>query len=207
MSAAAVATLALLTAAAPLLQLRSHLPPLNASAVSVGGALLRRPDRIRIVVGGSLQSDSPILDYYRGFPPNGVKYITAAGTNPVGDGASIGNFFAQAGINAEWIQIHNPNCEVTTRDPAFVQMVEQADAIYMSGGQSGRVQSCLYGSYDQSGHDPAAGEDTPVLAALRAKSILGGSSAGAMNQPESEILITGHSAESCVRTAPVGAEG
>jgi cyanophycinase len=153
-------------------------------------------EEVRIVVGGSLQSTSPILEYYRGFPPGGVKYITAAGTNPVGDGASIGNFFANAGIEAEWIPVHAPNCEETAFDPEIVAMVEAADAIYMSGGQAGRVQSCLYGDYSQSGRDPAPGESTPLLDALRAKTIIGGSSAGAMNQPVSEILITGHSSES-----------
>ena len=91
-------------------------------------------EEVRIVVGGSLQSTSPILEYYRGFPPGGVKYITAAGTNPVGDGASIGNFFANAGIEAEWIPVHAPNCEETAFDPEIVAMVEAADAIYMSGG-------------------------------------------------------------------------
>lgn len=152
------------------------------------------PDTVRVVVGGSLRSDSPILDYYRGFPPNAVKYITAAGTNPVADGISIGNFFLEAGIQAEWIPVHDVNCNERTRDPDFVRMVDDAEAIYMSGGQAGRVQSCLFGNYDQSGTDE--GEITPFLAALYRTKIVGGSSAGAMNQPQSEILITGHSAES-----------
>lgn len=153
-----------------------------------------RDDVVRVVVGGSLQSSSPILDFYRGFPPGGVKYITAAGINPIGDAVSIGAFFAEAGIEAEWIPVHDTNCNERTRDPNYVQMVEQADAIYMSGGQAGRVQSCLFGNYAQSGTDE--GEVTPFLSALRAKAIVGGSSAGAMNQPSSQILITGHSAES-----------
>jgi cyanophycinase len=157
-------------------------------------ATVRQNDVVRVVVGGSLQSTSPILDFYRGHPPGGVKYITAAGINPIADAASIGAFFADAGIDAEWIPVHDVNCNERTRDPTYVQMVEQADAIYMSGGQAGRVQSCLFGNYDQSGTDE--GEVTPFLTALRAKTVLGGSSAGAMNQPDAQILITGHSAES-----------
>ena len=162
--------------------------PLAAKNASLASEL------VRIVVGGSLSSDSPILEFYRGFPPLGVKYITAAGTNPVADGIAIGAFFAAAGIDAEWIPVHDVNCDERTRDPVYVRMVEEADAIYMSGGQAGRVQSCLFGNYAQSGTDE--GEVTPFLAALQAKAIVGGSSAGAMNQPISEILITGHSAES-----------
>lgn len=150
---------------------------------------------MRLVVGGSLNyRNDRVLDYYRGFPDGGVKYITAAGTNPTADGTSIGRFFADAGIEAEWIPVYSSNCAERTRDPSYVQMVEQADAIYMSGGQAGRVQSCLFGNYSQSGID--SGEVTPLLAALLAKAVVGGSSAGAMNQPKSEILITGHSAES-----------
>ena len=78
--------------------------------------------------------------------------------------------------------------------PALDVVIFKADAIYMSGGQSGRLQSCLFGNYDQSGVDRA--QTTPFLKALQDKMIVGGSSAGAMNQPTSEIMITGHSAES-----------
>ena len=151
-------------------------------------------DPLRVVIGGSLQATSPILDFYRGFPAGGVKYITAAGIDPVADAVAIGAFFAEAGIEAEWIPVHDVNCNERTRDPVYVEMVERADAIYMSGGQAGRLQSCLFGDYDQSGTDE--GDATPFLTALRAKAIVGGSSAGAMNQPSSEILVTGHSSES-----------
>ena len=82
---------------------------------NVSGAT--RNDILRVVVGGSLQSTSPILDFYRGFPPGSVKYITAAGINPVADAASIGAFFAEAGIEAEWIPVHDTNCNQRTRDP------------------------------------------------------------------------------------------
>jgi len=58
------------------------------------------------------------------------------------------------------------------------------------------LQSCMYGRYSQSGIDVEDGEMTPFLAALIEKNIVGGSSAGAMNQPQSEIIVTGHSAES-----------
>jgi len=149
---------------------------------------------IRMVVGGSLQSNSPVLEKFKGFGPKGVKYITAAGTNPESDGVSIGQFFDSAGIDAEWIPVYSNNCAERTFDPTYTRMVEEADAIYMSGGQSGRLQSCLFGDYSQSGIDD--GTVSPMLRALQSKLIIGGSSAGAMNQPKSEILITGHSAES-----------
>jgi hypothetical protein len=45
----------------------------------------------------------------------------------------------------EWIPVYGSNCAERTRDAAYVDMVERADAIFMSGGQSGRLQSCLYG--------------------------------------------------------------
>jgi cyanophycinase-like exopeptidase len=153
-----------------------------------------KQDLIRIVVGGSLLSNSPILDYYKGFAPNGVKYITMAGINPTADATEVRNFFARAGITAEWIPVFDNNCAARTRDPTYIRMVESADAIYMSGGQSGRIQSCLFGSFQQNGVND--GTPTPFLNALLNKAIVGGSSAGAMNQALSEILITGSSAES-----------
>ena len=133
---------------------------------------------------------------FRGFGEGGVKVITAAGSNPIGDGAQLVNIMGNAGISAEWIPIHDVNCDERAYDPEIVAMVEEADAIFYGGGQSGRLQSCLYGRYSQSGIEVEEGEMTPVLAALIAKDIVGGSSAGAMNQPMSEILVTGHSVES-----------
>jgi cyanophycinase len=149
---------------------------------------------LRVVVGGSLESDSPILDVFKGFPRNGVKLITAAGRNPTDDAVNLISFFAEAGIEAEWIPVYHENCNERTRSEQYVKMVEEASAIYMSGGQSGNLQSCLFGNYEHSGVD--GGKATPFLTALRTKLIVGGSSAGAMNQPLSEILVTGHSQES-----------
>ena len=181
-----------------------------------------------VVGGGGINSiwnpDSDILEPFRGFPPGGVKIITAAGINPVNDGISLGNIFANAGVETEWIPIHDVNCNENAFSEDIVAMVEAADAIFYGGGQSGRLQSCLYGNYSQSGIDVESGVMTPVLQALINKvryrlrpafvlpfaialsrspccgrglqEVVGGSSAGAMNQPMSEILVTGHSSES-----------
>lgn len=146
---------------------------------------------VRFVVGGSLTYDSPILERW---PRTGVRYITAAGPSPPSDAVTIAALFRDAGIEAAWIDVHSTNCAARTSDPSYVRMVEEATAVYMSGGQSGRLQSCLYGDYSQSGIDN--GVATPLLQALQKHPLVGGSSAGAMNQPTSPILITGHSAES-----------
>ena len=39
------------------------------------------------------------------------------GINPTADATSIRNFFAAAGIVAEWIPVHSNNCNERTRDP------------------------------------------------------------------------------------------
>lgn len=41
--------------------------------------------------------------------------------------------------------MYDSNCNTRTREEQYIDMVESAEAIYMSGGQSGRVQSCLFG--------------------------------------------------------------
>lgn len=46
-------------------------------------------ERVRLVVGGSLQSDSPVVNIFKGYNPNGVKFITAAGINPALDAVTI----------------------------------------------------------------------------------------------------------------------
>ena len=160
-----------------------------------------REGTVRVVVGGGGASSiwrpgSAILEMYRGFEPGQVKVITSAGTNCESSGTSLVNSFANAGIVAEWIPICDEYCDTAAFDPEVVAMIDSADAIFYGGGQSGRLQSCLYGDYSQSGIDVDEGTMTPVLAALIRKEIVGGSSAGAMNQPMSEILVTGHSSES-----------
>ena len=74
-------------------------PRARSDQIVAWNATVGQNDVVRVVVGGSLQSTSPILDFYRGYPPGGVKYITAAGINPIADAASIGAFFADAGID------------------------------------------------------------------------------------------------------------
>jgi len=139
--------------------------------------------------------ENAAMDVFRGFPAGGVKYIAAASTNPTSGQKSTRDFLASFGIDgAEWIPIYGSNCAQRAYDEQYVRMVEEADAIFIGGGQSGRVSSCLFGNYSQSGID--GGQETPLLRALRAKAIVGGSSAGAMTQPTSEILVTGHSVES-----------
>eukprot|EP01052_Picozoa_sp_SAG31_P080883 SAG31_NODE_40734_length_279_cov_0.855556_2_plen_43_part_01 len=43
-----------------------------------------------------------------------MKVISAAGTNPVGDGAAIVSNMLSAGIVAEWIPVHSTNCNDRT---------------------------------------------------------------------------------------------
>ena len=83
-------------------------------------------ERVRIVVGGSLQSDSPVVNIFKGYNPNGVKFITAAGINPALDAVTIEGFFLEAGVKAQWIPVHSTNCAERTNDPYYVSMVEEA---------------------------------------------------------------------------------
>jgi len=177
----------------------------TAAAFGVAGALRKgqkghvsqSEDFIRLVQGGAMSRGGPesaALEAFRGFPAKGVKFISAASPRP-SDPSGLYSFLTSFGVNdPEWIPVYESNCANRTRDPKYIKMVEDADAIYIGGGQSGRVSSCLFGSYNQRGIN--SGEETPMLKALRGKRILGGSSAGAMTQPSSEILITGHSKES-----------
>ena len=72
--------------------------------------------------------DSTILEMFRGFPAGKVKVITAAGINPIGDGTQLVNIMGNAGIEAEWIPIHDVNCDVTAFDPAIVAMIDDVSA-------------------------------------------------------------------------------
>ncbi len=77
-------------------------------------------------------------------------------------------------------------------------MVNEADAVFFSGGKSGYIQECLFGG-------GMNGTETPILTAIKAKEIVAGTSAGAMIQPIKDIMITGITCESytCIRNRDV----
>jgi cyanophycinase-like exopeptidase len=147
--------------------------------------------KFRLVMGGSTNFNGILYNDYDG---KRVVYITAAGTDPVADATALQRNFDNRRIPAAWCGIHSTNCNTNVNNPTFVRQIEEADAIFLGGGQSGRLQSCLFGTYATNG--AATYRQTPILTALQNKLILGGSSAGAMNQPGAEILVTGSSVES-----------
>lgn len=155
------------------------------------------PSLLRVVQGGSMARgglENPAMDHFRTVRRGGVRFLTAASRNPIAASKSTKEWLASFGVEAEWIPVFEENCADRMHDPSFVQMVEDAGAIFIGGGQSGRISSCLFGNHSQSGLD--GGSETPFLRALQAKAVVGGSSAGAMTQPGSEILVTAHSVES-----------
>ena len=86
---------------------------------------------LRVVVGGSLKSDSPILSVFKEAAARGtVRFITAAGLAPLQDAREIESFFAEAGISAEWIDVHSYNCDEHALDPEYANLVTSASAIY-----------------------------------------------------------------------------
>jgi len=127
-----------------------------------------------------------ILNEFDGL--SNVVYITAAGIDPVGDATSIQRSFDTRGIPATWSPVYGANCQERTRDENYIRQIREADGIFFGGGQSGRLQTCMFGG--------AESGTTPYLDALLAKVLVAGSSAGAMHQPDIDILITGSSVES-----------
>merc|ERR1719162_1231781 len=111
------------------------------------------------------------MEAFRNRPPKAVKFITAAHPRPEQMVQWARDHLLFFGVNdPEWIPVYGSNCAERTRDQKYVQMVEEAEAIYIIGGQSGRVSSCLFGNYSQRGIN--SGERTPLLKALQGKAIL-----------------------------------
>jgi cyanophycinase len=94
--------------------------------------------------------------------------------------------------------VYGRNCAQGVQNPQYVQMVDAADAVFFTGGLSGNIQECLFGGHMN-------GTETPILAAIRKKEIVAGTSAGAMVQPVRDIMITGITCESyqCVSARSV----
>ncbi|KAL0490776.1 glutamine amidotransferase type 1 [Acrasis kona] len=144
--------------------------------------------KIRIPIGGHLTYTNPLFELYAN---KTVAFITAAGVTPEEDAVTIKELLLQANknIKPKWVPIYGRLCKNGAFDPKIVNMVKSADAVYISGGQSGNVLRCLFGDQD-------VGRRTPLLDAIHEKEVVGGSSAGGMSQPVNDIIITGQSAES-----------
>jgi len=155
-------------------------------------------EKKRLLIGGSLDQNSPILNLLTG---KNVAFITAAGDNPQEDGVTMKNFFARRGINSTWIPVFFP-CRSRANFDENVELVEKADAIYFSGGFSEKLQKCLFGDKDVGTSD--------VLEAIQKKDWVGGSSAGAMVMPQRYMLLTGNASSSYSalvrRTLPIAPE-
>lgn len=140
--------------------------------------------RINIPIGGSLDFNSHILDIFKN---KTVAFITAAGVNPQSDARQMQSNFDRRKIKAWWVPVYYP-CKDKVNKAENVKLIKDADAIFFSGGYSGRLQECLFGDAQQG--------TSQVLEAIQEKEIVSGSSAGAMVQPHRDILITGQSTDS-----------
>jgi cyanophycinase-like exopeptidase len=136
-----------------------------------------------LLVGGSLQNDSPILDHLKG---KKVGFITAGGDNPSADARQVQQFFQNREIEAKWIPLSFP-CDRKVHQPEYVNAVRESDVIYLAGGFSDKLQHCLFGD--------AVNGTNPTLQAMKGK-IVAGSSAGAMVLPPNHILYTRTSEDS-----------
>merc|ERR1712137_1459480 len=112
--------------------------------------------QLRVPIGGALQVDSNILDLFKG---KKVAYFTCAGDTPVQDAETYKAFFAKRGITATWVPIYGTNCAHQVNNETHVQTVNNADAVFFSGGLSGNIQTCLFGGQTDY-------KETPVLAAI-----------------------------------------
>jgi cyanophycinase len=89
-----------------------------------------------------------------------------------------------------WVPIYQRNCKEGVKRDLYIKLVQAADAVFFSGGKSGHLQKCLFGdTHNQT-------EVTPILKAIHEKEVVGGTSAGGMVQPTSNIMITGKTCES-----------
>ena len=150
--------------------------------------------KLRVLVGGSLSiRTSPILAPLEG---KNVAFLTckkkkkkmlkktlAGGQNPPSDARQLFALFAARKINATWIPIYQ-TCKYTTQKPEYLKMVRDADAIYLAGGISEKLQTCLFGDEEQG--------TSPILEEIKKKDVYG-TSAGAMVMPMENMLLTGNS--------------
>eukprot|EP01043_Picozoa_sp_COSAG02_P014736 COSAG02_NODE_612_length_19541_cov_13.245150_13_plen_353_part_00 len=88
--------------------------------------------------------------------------------------------------NFVFIPLYGNSCPDMANNPEVAQLIESCDAIYMPGGNQGMLAACIYGVVSDSGVDSP--EDTLAVEALRTIPMVGGDSAGAMNQPSSPMM-------------------
>lgn len=88
--------------------------------------------------------------------------------------------------NFVFIPLYGTLCPDTANDPAVAELIASLDAVYMPGGNQGMLAACIYGVISDSGVDSP--EDTLAAVALRTVPMVGGDSAGAMNQPSAPMM-------------------
>lgn len=88
--------------------------------------------------------------------------------------------------NFVFIPLFGDLCPEMANDPEVAELIASCDAVYMPGGNQGMLAACIYGVVSDSGVDSP--EDTLVVIALRAVEMVGGDSAGAMNQPSAPMM-------------------
>ena len=155
----------------------------------------RNGERIRML-HGSGQIPELTMQFWKEVttgPDKGPTLIISAagGAGAEGSAASYIANFERFGIPMIWLPIFGTNCPDLVNDPAVLALVEDAHAIYFSGGMPGMLQGCLYGHnglIEEGLQDVPPGFSTPILDLILSKQVVGGDSAGLMAQPTGSYL-------------------
>lgn len=152
-------------------------------------------ERVRML-HGSGQIPELTMEFWKEVttgPDKGPTLIISAagGAGAAGSAASYIANFERFGIPMIWLPVYGTNCPELINDPVILALVEDAHAIYFSGGMPGMLQGCLYGhnGLDEEGlQDVPPGFSTPILDLILSKQVVGGDSAGLMGQPTGAYL-------------------
>eukprot|EP01051_Picozoa_sp_SAG22_P007893 SAG22_NODE_573_length_8999_cov_9.592921_8_plen_457_part_00 len=194
LAAAAAACCCAVSSALPAVPPPHQLQPAAAAANAFGGKR-RREGSVRLLHGSGYLPPNTFLPYWSRFAAEGAvvgMIINGNGGMEQGE-ASFRSRANQMSTAMEipverfvFIPVYGDLCPETANDPAVAALIESCDAVYMPGGNQGQLAACIYGVVSDSGVDSP--EDTLAAAALRTVQLVGGDSAGAMNQPSAPMM-------------------
>eukprot|EP01052_Picozoa_sp_SAG31_P010861 SAG31_NODE_604_length_13629_cov_11.035994_6_plen_240_part_00 len=182
---------------APLLRGGAASPPTatNATSPNATERHLLRAGAVRLLHGSGYLPQNTLVPYWGRYAAEGMRVgmiLNGVGGMAAGE-ASFASRARQMSTamsipegNFVFIPLFGDLCPEMANSAEVAELIMSCDAVYMPGGNQGMLAACIYGVVSDSGVDDP--QDTLAARALRTLELVGGDSAGAMNQPSGPMM-------------------
>lgn len=154
-----------------------------------------RAGAVRLLHGSGYLPQNTLVPYWGRYAAEGMRVgmiLNGVGGMAAGE-ASFASRARQMSTamdvpeeNFVFIPLFGDLCPEMANSEEVAELISSCNAVYMPGGNQGMLAACIYGVVSDSGVDDP--QDTLAARALRTLDLVGGDSAGAMNQPSGPMM-------------------